>query len=125
MDNALKSKIDNLWQFLWNSGMANPLTNLQQITYLIFIKMLDDKQIADERRLNTIRLIDPTATLPTPVFKEGNYLDPEENIDVPYTSLRWSYFKEFGSPERVYENMRRNVFPFIKKLKGDKSSFFA
>ena len=125
MDNTLKSKIDNLWQFLWNSGMANPLTNLQQITYLIFIKMLDDKQIADEKRLNTIRLIDPTATLPNPVFKEGNYIDPEENIDVPYTSLRWSYFKEFGSPERVYEHMRRNVFPFIKKLKGDKSSFFA
>ena len=125
MDNTLKSKIDNLWQFLWNSGMANPLTNLQQITYLIFIKMLDDKQITDEKRLNTIRLIDPTATLPNPVFKEGNYIDPEENIDVPYTSLRWSYFKEFGSPERVFENMRRNVFPFIKKLKGDKSSFFA
>ena len=54
MDNTLKSKIDNLWQFLWNSGMANPLTNLQQITYLIFIKMLDDKQITDEKRLNTI-----------------------------------------------------------------------
>lgn len=125
MDNVLKTKIDALWQFLWNSGMANPLTNLQQITYLIFIKMLDDKQIADEKRLNSIRLIDPSAKLPNPVFKEGNYVDADEGINVPYTSLRWSYFKEFGSPQRVYENMRRNVFPFIKKLKNDKSSFFA
>jgi len=125
MDNVLKTKIDALWQFLWNSGMANPLTNLQQITYLIFIKMLDDKQIADEKRLNTLRALDPSLTLPNPVFKEGNYVDEDEGINVPYTSLRWSYFKEFGSPQRVYENMRRNVFPFIKKLKNDKSSFFA
>ena len=125
MDNNLKTKIDNLWQFLWNSGMANPLTNLQQITYLIFIKMLDDKQIADEKRLNSIKAIDPSAKLPNPIFKDGNYVDDEEGINVPYTNLRWSYFKEFGSPQRVYENMRKNVFPFIKKLKGDKSSFFA
>ena len=125
MDNTLKTKIDALWQFLWNSGMANPLTNLQQITYLIFIKMLDDKQIADEKRLNTLRALDPSLTLPNPVFKEGNYVDEDEGINVPYTNLRWSYFKEFGSPQRVYENMRRNVFPFIKKLKNDKSSFFA
>ncbi len=125
MDNILKAKIDELWQFLWNSGMANPLTNLQQITYLIFIRMLDDKQIADENRLNVIRTVDPTAKLENPVFKEGNYVDEEEGINVPYTNLRWSYFKEFGSPQRIYENMRRNVFPFIKKLKADKSSFFA
>lgn len=125
MDNILKTKIDSLWQFMWNSGMGNPLTNLQQITYLIFIRMLDDKQIADEKRLNSIKAIDPSAKLPNPVFKEGNYVDEEEGINVPYTNLRWSYFKEFGSPQRVYENMRRNVFPFIKKLKGDRSSFFA
>ena len=125
MDNVLKTKIDELWQFPWNSGMANPLTNLQQITYLIFIRMLDDKQIADEKRLNSIRSIDPTAELPDPVFKKGNYVDEEEGINVPYKNLRWSYFKEFGSPQRIYENMRRNVFPFIKKLKADKSSFFA
>ena len=125
MDNVLKTKIDNLWQFMWDKGMGNPLTNLQQITYLIFIKMLDDKQIADEKRLNTIRLIDPKAKLPNPVFKDGNYVDDEEGINVPYTSLRWSYFKEFGSPQRTFENMRKNVFPFIKKLKGDRGSFFA
>ena len=125
MDNVLKTKIDSLWQFLWDSGMANPLTNLQQITYLIFIKMLDDKQIADEKRLNSIKSIDPNAKLSNPVFKEGNYIDQDEGINVPYADLRWSNFKEFGSPQRTYENMRKNVFPFIKKLKDDKSSFFA
>ena len=49
VDNTLKTKIDNLWQFMWNAGMANPLTNLQQITYLIIIKMLDDKQILKKK----------------------------------------------------------------------------
>ena len=125
MDNTLKTKIDNLWQFMWNAGMANPLTNLQQITYLIFIKMLDDKQILDEKKLNTIKSIEPSAKLENPVFKEGNYVDETEGINVPYTNLRWSHFKEFGSPQRTFDNMRRNVFPFIKKLKGDKGSFFA
>ncbi len=125
MDNVLKTKIDNLWQFMWDKGMGNPLTNLQQITYLIFIKMLDDKQIADEKRLNSIKMIDPSAKLPNPIFKDGNYVDDEEGVNVPYTSLRWSYFKEFGSPQRTFENMRKNVFPFIKKLKGDQGSFFA
>jgi len=117
MNAELKTKIDSLWQFLWDKGMANPQTNLRQITYLLFIKLLDDKQIQDEEKLSVLRQLDPDMSLPDAVFGEGNYVDDEEGINVPYANLRWSVFKEFGSPERIYDNMRRNVFPFIKKLK--------
>lgn len=125
MDSTLKTKIDSLWQFLWDNGMANPLTNLQQITYLLFIKLLDDRQIIDEQKINSLRTFDPSIKLEDPVFPDGNYVDTTENIKVPYADLRWSQFKEWGSPQRVYDNMRKNVFPFIKKLKNEKSSFFS
>ena len=101
MDSTLKTKIDSLWQFLWDNGMANPLTNLQQITYLLFIKLLDDRQIIDEQKINSLRTIDPSIKLEDPVFPGGNYVDTAENINVPFADLRWSQFKEWV-PRSVY-----------------------
>lgn len=44
----LKSKIDNIWDIFWSSGMTNPLTVIEQITYLMFIKILDDNELRKE-----------------------------------------------------------------------------
>lgn len=49
MDATTRSKIDAIWQGMWNNGMADPKINITQITYLLFIKMLDDNQIKKEK----------------------------------------------------------------------------
>ena len=122
----VRNKLDRLWYDMWSNGMTNPWVNIQQITYLIFIKRLDDNQKAIERKINDMRgrgielsLDDLQLT-----FKEGNYVDEENKIDVPYSNLRWSVFKEFDG-RKMFETVRDNVFPFIKKIHGEKETAFA
>ena len=118
MDNTLKTKIDNLWQFMWNAGMANPLTNLQQITYLIFIKMLDDKQILDEKKLNTIKSIDPSAKLENPVFKEGNYVDETEGITVNWDDSNFLFKFETDGSLTAQQALDIAIETLSKEAKG-------
>lgn len=119
----VKNKLDNLWNAMWSNQMTNPWVDIQQITYLIFIKMLDDNQIKQERKVNDAKARGRNVSLEDPVFKDGNYVDKDNNIDVPYRNLRWSVFKEFNDREK-FDNLRDNVFPFIKKLNSDKATSF-
>ena len=48
----IKNKLDRLWDAMWSNQMTNPWIDIQQVTYLIFIKMLDDNQIKGERKQN-------------------------------------------------------------------------
>lgn len=126
MNTENKTKLKNLWNSMWDNGMTNPLTNIQQITYLIFIKMLDDNQIIFERKINDqkahgIKVDKGSFDL---TFKTGNYVDKKNKINVPYSSLRWSVFKEF-EPKRMYDNLKNNVFPFIKQLHGNNKTAFS
>lgn len=122
----IKNKLDNLWNAMWSNQMTNPWIDIQQVTYLIFIKMLDDNQIRIERKMNNmiangvIDSIDDSLL----TFKAGNYVDIDNKINVPYKNLRWSVFKEFEA-KRMFENLRDNVFPFIKSLHGEKETAFA
>lgn len=50
----LKSKIDKIWNDFWTGGISNPLTVIEQFTYLIFIKQLDDKQTVNEKKANLL-----------------------------------------------------------------------
>lgn len=110
---------------LWDNHMQNPLIDIQQVTYLIFIKMLDDNQIKQERKYNDMKAhgIDVAIDENTLTFKNGNYVDEKNNINVPYKNLRWSVFKEFES-RSMFENVRDNVFPFIKSLHGERQTAF-
>ncbi len=123
----IKNKLDKLWYEMWSTGMTNPWVNIQQLTYLIFIKMLDDNQKKQERKINDMlgRGIEISLDTLNPVFKEGNYVDTENHIDVPYKNLRWATFKEFSDPRVMFDNLSKNVFPFIKKLHGEKETAFA
>ena len=119
----VKNKLDKLWDAMWSNQMTNPWIDIQQITYLIFIKMLDDNQIRQEAKINDMI----AHNIPVPadakdgfIFKEGNYVDEDEKINVPYADLRWSKFKEWTDSNRVFNNLKNNVFPFIKKLNSDK-----
>lgn len=120
----VKNKLDRLWDAMWSNQMTNPWIDIQQITYLIFIKMLDDNQIKQEKKIYDQKAHGINAFLKDPIFKDENYIDNDLNINVPYSNLRWSVFKEFSGPQ-MFSNLRDNVFPFIKKLKGDKVSSFA
>lgn len=122
----IKNKLDRLWDAMWSNQMTNPWIDIQQVTYLIFIKMLDDNQIKQERKVNDMKVygIDVPLDENTITFKSGNYVDKDNNIDVPYRNLRWSIFKEFES-RAMFENLRDNVFPFIKSLHGDRQTAFA
>jgi type I restriction enzyme M protein len=120
----IKNKLDRLWDSMWSNQMTNPWMDIQQITYLIFIKMLDDNQIKQERKVNDqIANGLKDVKLKDPIFKEGNYVDKDNGIDVPYRNLRWSVFKEFEA-KKAFDNLRDNVFPFIKNLKSDKATSF-
>lgn len=120
----VKNKLDRLWDAMWSNQMTNPWIDIQQVTYLIFIKMLDDNQIKQEKKINDQKAHGINASLKNPIFKEGNYVDEDLKINVSYANLRWSVFKEFSGPQ-MFSNLRDNVFPFIKKLNGEKTTAFA
>ena len=94
----LKSKVDRIWDTMWSGGISNPLSVIEQLTYLLFIKRLDELHTLKERKAT--RTGQP---IEEPVFGP----DQEE--------LRWSRFKE-TAPEQMFETVRDGVFPFIKTL---------
>ncbi len=123
----VKNKIDNLWDAMWSNQMTNPWIDIQQITYLIFIKMLDDNQIKVERKINSMTAAGIEVNLEDfdLIFKDGFYIDEEDKINCAYADLRWSVFSAWGDNGRKFENLKNNVFPFIKNLHGDKITSFA
>ena len=94
----LKSKVDRIWDTMWSGGISNPLSVIEQLTYLLFIKGLDELHTRKEHR--AARTGHP---IEEPVFTAGQ------------DALRWSRFKELA-PERMFETVRDRVFPFIKSL---------
>lgn len=121
---ALKSKIDQLWNKFWSGGISNPLTAIEQITYLLFMKRLDDldlKQQADAEF---------TGDTFTSRFA-GNWIPPEHRDKTPEDqkpfavdkhTLRWSEFKRMAA-EPMLNHVQGKVFPFLKDLNGKESNF--
>ncbi|GEL18922.1 type I restriction-modification system subunit M [Pseudonocardia asaccharolytica] len=102
---ALKSKIDRVWDAFWSGGISNPLEVIEQITYLMFLRRLEDLQTAKERRANrTGKPID------API-----YTDDEKH-------LRWSYFSN-EAPEKMLAVVRDEVFPWLRQLGGEDSTY--
>ncbi|MBE6846495.1 MAG: SAM-dependent DNA methyltransferase [Ruminococcus sp.] len=104
----LKNKIDGIWDIFWSSGMTNPLTVIEQITYLMFIKILDDNELKKESNAAAFDM--PVAD---PIFDEE------------HQCCRWHVFKQFET-QAMFDNMRDKVFPFIKEgLHAGKDTAFA
>lgn len=104
----LKNKVDGIWDIFWSNGVANPLTVIEQLTYLMFIKILDDTELRKES--NAAALDVPVAN---PTFDED------------HQNCRWSVFRNY-EPDTMYSNMNQNVFPFIKSnLGSSKDTAFA
>lgn len=118
----LKSKIDLLWNKFWSGGISNPLTAIEQITYLLFMKRLDE---LDQKRQADAEWTNEEYTSRF----EGTWIPPEER-NWPVTeqrpidkrTLRWSEFKRMQA-EEMLQHVQGKVFPFLKDLNGAESNF--
>ncbi len=116
----LKNKIDSIWDTIWTGGITSPITVLEQITYLMFMKLLDDNQLKKEASANMLGV-----ALSDKTFGEGICTISEEpRVEVEYKKLRWSVFHHF-EPGEMLANMRDYVFPFIKSIGKGKDSAFS
>ena len=119
MNSEIRKKIDAIWQGMWDNGMADAKTNITQITYLLFIKMLDDAQIKKERNANALN-----AKLFNPTFKEGVYLLDEKNNEITYEDLRWHNFVHFDN-SKMFKVVRDYVFKFIREMNDGSDNAFS
>ncbi len=103
----LRNKIDRIWETFWTGGITNPLDVIEQFTYLLFIKQLDDVETTKEN--------------------EANFLGVSYEMMFPSDcqKYRWSKFKNLGSADEMYELVANGVFPFIKNLHQDGDSAYA
>lgn len=115
----IKNRIDSIWDVFWTGGITNSITILEQMTYLFFMKMLDDAQRTKEANANAFGV-----AVKDPTFKEGMWHNPETDKDVPYKSLRWSTFKNMEA-ESMYKLISKDVFVFIKNLNDGKESAYS
>lgn len=138
----LKALINSLWNTLWSGGIANPLTAIEQITYLLFMKRLDDMETkleGDAKFTGDKYESKRFAGTYVPYVDESLYqiTDKTSKEDakkieaalkeakkpVSKQELRWNKFKRITPTDKMLEHVRYNVFPFIKTLNGDTSPF--
>lgn len=109
----IRSKIDALWNAFWTGGISNPLEVIEQITYLLFLKRLDDLHTLEENRAAQLN----QKKLERRVFPAG-----KDARGRPYEDCRWSRFKHFEAKE-MFEVVNDHVFPFLRTLGGDDSTY--
>jgi type I restriction enzyme M protein len=102
----LKNKVDKIWETLWTAGISNPLTVIEQLTYLLFIKGLDDQQLKAEKKAERTG---------KPV-QNPSFTKEQEHI-------RWRNLKQL-EPTEMFNTIRDDVFPFIKELGGKNGSTY-
>ncbi len=132
----LKSKINQLWNKFWSGGIANPLTAIEQITYLLFMKRLDE--------LDAKRQADAEFTGEKYISKfEGTWIPPEyrakpsdddtaketkkrltdeKQYAIEKRTLRWSEFKHMQANDMLH-HVQGKVFPFLRDMNGAESNF--
>jgi type I restriction enzyme M protein len=92
--------------------VSNPLSVIEQITYLLFIKRLDELQTVEERKAATLQI-----PIERRIFPEG-----KAEKGRPYADLRWARFKSF-EPREMFTVVDEHVFPFLRTLGGEGSAF--
>lgn len=100
----LKRRIDALWTEFWQGGITNPLTVIEQITFLMFARLLDINETRDENRMRR-----------TQRSFQRRFSDDEQ-------SLRWSQFRHLGADEML-PVVRDKVFPHFRKSSTSGSAF--
>ena len=100
----LRSKIDRVWDAFWSGGISNPIEVIEQITYLLSIRRLDDLHTLAERKARVTKVIED------PKFLPG------------HMHLRWTRFKN-DEPSAMFTVVSQQVFPFLRNLGADGSTY--
>ncbi len=108
----LRNQVDQVWDAFWSGGISNPLEIIEQITYLLFLRRLDDLQTLEENKSTRLKL--PIAHR---IFPAGN-----DKSGMPYDNYRWSRFKNLEARE-MYTVIGEHVFPFLRTLGGEGSNY--
>ena len=111
----LKNKVDSLWDIFWTGGITNPLDVVEQITYLMFIRDLDDLDNLHSKE---------AVMLGIPYTSMFNGRFPVGANEVDGTQFKWSSFRDLPA-DRMFEVVQSGVFPFIKQLHGNKDSAYS
>lgn len=108
----IKSQVDKVWDSFWSGGIANPLEVLEQITYLLFLRRLDELQTLEENK---------SAQLNKPIER---HIFPAGSDDkgCKYVDMRWSRLKNMSAQE-MYRVVNDHVFPFLRNLGGDTTAY--
>src|SRR5947207_14887806 len=101
-DAALRSKVDALWDKLWSGGLSNPLDAIEQLSFLLFLKRLDERE-QDAERAARLR-------------------GKKHHLIFPDAKLRWSHWTQLPA-DQALRHVKEKVFPFIKTLGGEGGSF--
>ncbi len=104
----IRNKVDKIWTDIWAGGIANPITVIEQLTYLMFIRSLDEKELENER----VEAL------------SGEVMPKIFTKDEAGQAMRWSKFKTKDS-RMIYDIVGTKVFPFIKNMNGENSSAFS
>jgi type I restriction enzyme M protein len=96
----IRSQIDRIWDAFWSGGISNPLEVIEQITYLLFLKRLDDLETAAELAISRDKKATPKRFFP----------DGKDNKKRPYSDYRWKNFKN-SEPREMFTVIDQHVFP--------------
>jgi type I restriction enzyme M protein len=107
----IKNQIDRVWDAFWSGGISNPLEVMEQITYLLFLRRLDDLQTLEENKANTLK-----KPIERALFPKG-----KDKGSTSYADMRWSRFMH-KPPAEMYEIVGEHVFPFLRSLGGEGST---
>jgi type I restriction enzyme M protein len=118
LNREIRSQVDRLRDALWSGGVSNPLTGVEQLTYLLFIRRLDEIQSREEAKAQALKR--PFAREIFPEGKDGLETPGFRDGGCPYELMRWSRFKN-EKPERMFEIVDQHVFPFVRTLGGAES----
>ena len=97
---SLKNQVDRVWDTFWSGGISNPMDVIEQFTYLLFIRQLDERQNEIEQK----------KLLGVPVHDEEIIFTTEQE------DLRWKNLMQIGDPTELHETMATRVFPFLKTM---------
>ncbi len=119
----LKSKVDKAWNSCWTGGLVVPTSVVEQLTYLLFIKLLDEREDINLKNINALKMVFKNDTeklnslKKTLIFPNGEYVLPDGR-SIAYSDMRWQNFCNFN-PEKMFMVVKDFVFPFILSLNDD------
>jgi type I restriction enzyme M protein len=108
----IRNQVDQIWNAFWSGGVSNPLSVIEQITYLLFIKRLDDLHTLEENKASTLGTAIERRIFPDGADERGR----------AYADMRWSRFKHFEARDMM-NVVSEHVFPFLRQLGEEGSSY--